>query len=113
MALLYSNENFPLKVAQLLRDMGHDVLSSHEAGNSNQRIPDEAVLAFAVQSNRILLTLNRRDFIALHSQTPNHAGIIVCTQSADLQEQAEQIHLVIQGAGSLTGTLIRVNRKPK
>lgn len=113
MALLYSNENFPLKVVQLLRDMGHDVLSSNEAGNSNQRVPDEDVLVFAIQSDRVLLTLNRRDFIALHQRISNHSGIIVCTQSADLQEQAEQIHLAIQAASSLAGKLIRVNRKPK
>ena len=62
------NENFPIKIAQHLRQMGHDVLSSHEAGKANQRIPDEEVLAFAAESGRILLTLNRWDFIVLHTK---------------------------------------------
>jgi hypothetical protein len=32
MALFYTNENFPIKIAQYLREMGHDVLTSYEAG---------------------------------------------------------------------------------
>ena len=68
MAALYTNENFPLKVVLALREMGHDVLTSYEAGNANQRIPDADVLEFAAKSGRILLTLNRRDFIALHEK---------------------------------------------
>ncbi len=75
MASFYTNENFPIKVALALREMGHDVLTSHEAGNANQRIPDEEVLEFAGKTGRILLTLNRRDFIDIHKKTPNHAGI--------------------------------------
>ena len=39
MASFYANENFPIKVAQYLREMGHDVLTSFEAGIANQRIP--------------------------------------------------------------------------
>ena len=53
MASFYTNENFPIKIAQHLRQMGHDVLTSHEAGNANQRIPDEELLAFAAESRRI------------------------------------------------------------
>ena len=79
MASFYTNENFPIKLVNYLREMGHDVLTSHEAGNANQRIPDEDVLAFAAKAGRILLTLNRRDFIELHEKISNHAGIIVCT----------------------------------
>ena len=66
MALFYTNENFPIKAAQYLREMGHDVLTSHEAGNANQRIPDADVLEFAAKAGRVLLTINRRDFIELH-----------------------------------------------
>jgi predicted nuclease of predicted toxin-antitoxin system len=79
MARLYSNENFPLKVAQALRANGHDVLTVVEAGQANQEISDEEVLAYATRENRAVLTLNRRDFIRLHQAQPNHAGIIVCT----------------------------------
>jgi len=35
MASFYANENFP-KVAHYLREMEHDVLTSHEAGNDRK-----------------------------------------------------------------------------
>ena len=110
MASFYTNETFPIKVAQYLRQMGHDVLTSHEAGKANQRIPDEEVLAFATQSGRILLTLNRWDFIVLHTNSAQHAGILVCTQNPDLFQQAEQIDKAVTEAGNMKGILIRVNR---
>ncbi|MBC7876133.1 MAG: DUF5615 family PIN-like protein [Anaerolineales bacterium] len=113
MASFYANENFPIKVVNYLREMGHDVLTSYEAGNANQRTPDEDVLAFAAKASRILLTLNRRDFIELHEKIPNHAGIIVCTQNPDLREQSEQINETVQQIGDLTGKLIRVNQKQR
>lgn len=110
MASFYTNENFPIRVTQYLREMGHDVLTSHEAGKANQRIPDEEVLAFAAEAGRILLTLNRRDFIDLHNKSAQHAGIIVCTQSPDLLQQAEQIHKAVTETGNIKGILMRVNR---
>ena len=113
MALFYTNENFPLKVIQYLREMGHDVLTSQEAGNANQRIPDEDVLAYAAKAGRILLTLNRRDFIALHGKTTNHAGIIVCTQNTDLREQSEQIDAAVRETSDFTSKLVRINRRQK
>ena len=113
MALFYTNENFPIGVVQHLREMGHNVLTSHEAGNANQRIPDEDVLEYATKAGRILLTLNRRDFIELHEKATNHAGIIVCTQNIDLREQSEQIDEAVQKAGDISGKLVRVNRKQK
>lgn len=111
MALFYTNENFPIKVAQYLREMGHDVLTSHEAGKANQRIPDADVLVYATETKRILLTLNRRDFITLHDQSAQHTGIIVCTQNPDLRQQAEQIDKAVGEVKSMTGILLRVNRK--
>lgn len=47
MAQLYSNENFPLPVVEELRRLGHDVLTTHEAGEAGKSVPDEQVLAFA------------------------------------------------------------------
>ncbi len=40
MARLYADEQFPLSVSELLRTMGHDVLTVQEAGNDNLGIPD-------------------------------------------------------------------------
>ncbi|MBI4025373.1 MAG: DUF5615 family PIN-like protein [Verrucomicrobia bacterium] len=65
MARFYSNENFPLPVVKELRRLGHDVLTSLDAGNANQRIADAEVLQFASQEGRILLTLNRKHFVPL------------------------------------------------
>lgn len=79
MARLYANENFPRRVVEALRILGHDVLTVFEAGNAGQSISDEEVLAFANRDHRAVLTLNRRDFIRLHRIQPDHSGIIVCT----------------------------------
>lgn len=63
MARFYSNENTPLPVVAELRRLGHDVLTSLDAGNANVSVPDADVLAFAARESRILLTHNRRDLI--------------------------------------------------
>lgn len=110
MADLYSNENFPLPVVEELRRLGHDVLTTQEAGNAGQAIPDEAVLKFAIDNNRTLLTINRKHFIRLHQQDANHAGIIVCTFDSNFIAQAQRIDLAIKTEPQLSGQLIRVNR---
>jgi predicted nuclease of predicted toxin-antitoxin system len=109
MTALYANENFPLQVVEALRRLGHDVLTSLEAGKAGQAVSDTDVLAFAKQKNRAVLTLNRRDFIKLHKLLPDHAGIIVCTQDPDTGRQAERIHQTILSK-SLAGQLLRINR---
>ena len=110
MALLYSNENFPLPVVAKLRELGYDVLTVLEAGQSDQAIEDDEVLAFATARDRAVLTINRKHFIALHRKTPAHAGIIVCTFDADFTGQAERIHAELSKHGILSGQLLRVNR---
>jgi predicted nuclease of predicted toxin-antitoxin system len=66
MARLYANENFPLPVVEELRATGHDVITVAETGKAEQAWPDEDVLEFAMQDDRVLLTLNRKHFIRLH-----------------------------------------------
>ena len=44
MSRFYSNENLPLEIVKSLRKFGHDVLTSVEAGQANQGIPDNEVL---------------------------------------------------------------------
>ena len=113
MARLYSNENFLLPVVKELRRLGHDVLTSQAAGNADQSIPDENVLAFAIETDRALLTLNRKHFIRLHYKQPNHSGIIVCTFDPDFVRQAYRIHTTLENQTKLEGQLIRVNRSSK
>jgi hypothetical protein len=112
MARLYGNENFPLPVIETLRQLGHDVLTVLESGHAGQAWPDNEVLAFATRKGRALLTLNRKHFIALHKESPAHAGIIGCTFDADFLAQAARIDQQIKSAGLLNGQLIRVNRPP-
>jgi predicted nuclease of predicted toxin-antitoxin system len=83
MARLYTDENLPSEVAIGLHERGHDVLTAREAGMANQRIQDQDVLAFATSQKRAVVTINRRDFIRLHTRQPDHAGIIVCTQDIE------------------------------
>lgn len=114
MARIYADENFPALAIEFLRSLGHDVLTTHEAGNSNQAIPDEAVLSFATTEKRAVLTLNRRDFFRLHQHNPIHAGIIACTEDVDFEALANRIHEVIKEyGGNLEGQTVRVNRPPE
>lgn len=111
MARFYSNENFPQQTVEALRQLGHDVLTSHDAGQSNQAIPDEGVLQFSTSKDRILLTLNRKHFVRLHDDIDgNHAGIIVCTQDLDYQGLAQRVDAAIAGHVPFAGMLVRVNR---
>ena len=57
MARFYSNENLPMAIVETLRSLGHDVLTSYEAGKANQGIPDDGVLAYAIAENRSVITL--------------------------------------------------------
>ncbi len=79
MAQLYANENFPTQVVARLHDLGHDVLTSHEAGNSGRAVPDDEVLRFAMEHHRVLISMNRRHFHRLHQLQPEHCGIVTCT----------------------------------
>jgi hypothetical protein len=112
-ARLYSNENFPLPVVEELRRLGHDVLTVLEAGKAEQAISDEDVLTLATQLGRAVLTLNRRHFVRLHGERPQHAGIIVCTYDPDFVAQAGRIHQRLSATDDLAGQLLRVNRPQK
>jgi hypothetical protein len=112
-AKLYSNENFPLPVVEELRRLGHDVLTIQETGKAGEAVKDEVLLEYALADDRSLLTLNRKHFIRLHGERPEHNGIIVCTVDADAIGQAARIHAAIEASGDLRGQLIRVNRPPR
>lgn len=110
MANLYADEQFPYVATARLRALGHDVLTVQEAGKGNQGIPDDEVLQFATSLDRAVLTLNRRDFVKLHRQDPNHAGIITCTDDPDKNVLGERIHLAIQDEPNLNQQLLRIVR---
>ncbi len=110
MAKLYADEDFPFPVVDALRQLDHEVLTVFEANRANQAVPDHEVLAFATEQGRALLTLNRRDFIRLHGEHPQHAGIIVCTHDLNFVALAERIDQAIRSVPELDGRLLRVNR---
>ena len=91
----YADEQFPLKSTQHLRSLGHDVQTVQQAGNDNQKITDADVLAYASAKGRAVLTLNRRDFIRLHQQNAQHAGIVVAKDDTDKVLLAERIHRTV------------------
>ena len=99
-----------MSVVETLRRPGHEVLTALEAGQANQRIPDDTVLEFATRSGRTILTLNRWDFVALHARVARHAGIVVCSQDPDADRLATAIDAAVQSATTLASALIRVNR---
>jgi hypothetical protein len=107
-ARFYADENFPRPVVEASRLLGHDVLSAYEAGRANQKIPDEAVLAFAHAHSRAVLTINRWDFIHMHDQGAEHSGIVACTRDPSAGELALRIHEAT--TGELKGQLFRIIR---
>ncbi len=111
MGRFYSNENVAAQVVAELRRLGHDVLTSFEAGKADAAVPDAEVLAFAAAASRILLTNNRRHFLRLHQRrTEDHAGIVLCTFDPDFGGQARRIHEAIAPVPEMKNQLIRVNR---
>jgi predicted nuclease of predicted toxin-antitoxin system len=110
MANLYADEQFPKNTTIALRSLGHNILTVQEAGNANQKIPDEDVLSFATADNRAVLTLNRCDFIRLHRQSTSHAGIIACSENNNFERLAEKIHEAISPLDNLNAQLIRIYR---
>lgn len=113
-ARLYSNENFPLDIVNKLRYLGHDVLTSYDAKQANQGIPDDDVLKFAHQQERVVITLNREDFMELHKRGQEHSGIILCKEcqgNFDYEQQALKIHELISDACELKSRLFRVKKQ--
>lgn len=110
MARFLADENVPQPVVEELRRLGHDVVTLLDLGRANLRLPDEEVLALAVDDGRAVLTLNRRDFVHLHQKVSEHAGIVVCTVDVDFEGQAARIAQATAESPALAGRLVRVNR---
>jgi predicted nuclease of predicted toxin-antitoxin system len=108
----YSNENLSIDLVEMLRELNYDVLTSYQAGQTNQGIPDDEVLAYATANHRCVVTFNRDDFVALHRSGVNHAGIIICKDDRDYLGQAQALHAYLETQTcSLENHLIRVQRQ--
>jgi hypothetical protein len=110
MARLYTDEDFPMPVVRELRKLGHDVLTAKEAGQANQGIPDEDVVAYAISQGRAAVTRNRRHFIRLHFRVRPHFGIIVCSTDRNYSAKAQKIHQAILNCPTLDNQLLRIYR---
>jgi hypothetical protein len=110
LAKFYSDENFPYASVEALRKLGHDVLTVFEAGKAGQRIPDNQVLGYATQEERIALTFNRKDFIRLHQKNPKHTGIIVCKVDVDFEALAARIDGAVKEHDVMRNQLVWVSR---
>jgi hypothetical protein len=110
-ARFYSNENIAIQVVTALRRLGHDVLTSFDAGKTNRAVPDVEVLAFAASEDRILLSHNRRHFLRIHQhRTEDHSGVVLCTFDSDFTRQVQRIHEAVAAEREMKDLLIRVNR---
>ena len=95
--LLIDEDSQALPLVKTLRKANHDVVTVNEANLMGQ--PDNVVLEYATQNDRIVLTRNCRDFEgegcavarripnhlveALHEANPNHPGIFAVYQEAN------------------------------
>jgi hypothetical protein len=110
LAKFYSAENFPYAAVEALRKLGHNVLTTLEAGQADQRIPDHEVLQYATQEDRIVLTFNRKDFIKLHEKDTSHVGIVVCKVDVDFEALASRIDKAVKEKDTMQHQLVRVTR---
>lgn len=90
--LLIDEDSLAKVLVKMLRSAGHDVITVNEVGLMSQ--PDPVVLDYARQNNRILLTLNGRDFEALHQKNFNHPGILVIYENKDYSKDMNRQEIV-------------------
>jgi predicted nuclease of predicted toxin-antitoxin system len=90
---LYLDENVPMSAATNLRSRGHDATTAQEAGLKGAS--DDQQMAFAIQSNRTLVTSNVRHFLAifrsLHSEHRSHPGLILVTRPMSVGELVQAL----------------------
>jgi predicted nuclease of predicted toxin-antitoxin system len=108
MIRFYANENLSAVVVKHLRSLGHDVLTSYDAGNANQGIPDDQVLVTATVDERCVITFNRKDFLALHRSGVDHAGIVIFKDDRDRIQQAQMVDEELSKESSLKNRCFRV-----
>lgn len=95
MARLYADENVALRLVEFLQDLGHDIVTVHQAGRANLGLEDDLVLSDAVAKGRVALTNNRKDFRKLHRDGQDHIGIVEYTIDTDLEGLARRIRAAV------------------
>ena len=97
---LYLDEHLSPRLSLQLRRHGFDVISTHDAEMLSQS--DDAQLTFAISQQRVLVTINFRDFQELHgkysSENLAHWGIVFTTE----ERFSVLIHRLLRLLNSLT-----------
>lgn len=109
----YSNENFAFNMVKILRALGHKVITSYDAGQANQAIPDNEVLNYASQNDLVVITFNRDDFVELHNNGIQHSGIIICKTDRNYRGQIDFLDNYLRTQNSLVNRLIRIKKQQK
>ncbi len=78
--LLLDEDSQAKYLVNALKAAGHAVLTANDAEITG--FPDDKVLDYARQHNRILLTRNCDDFRTLHQANSTHPGILAVYQDA-------------------------------
>ena len=88
---LYLDEHVNPLLAALLQSLGHDVLTTHEAGNDGAN--DEAQMTFAAENGRAILTYDIKDYPRMATEWSlagrHHFGVIIARRSSaqDLRQR--------------------------
>ena len=79
---LYFDHDISWRLAEQLRDRGHDAIGAWEVGNAE--LADHSQLEYAANEERVLVTCNAQDFAPLYLEWWNegwhHSGIITSVQ---------------------------------
>lgn len=89
----YTDEHIPSAVVAGLRRRDIDVLTTAEAGMLGAS--DEAQLALATEQQRVMFTQDD-DFLRLHAQGIEHAGIVYVHQGKPIGDLVRGSHLIYQ-----------------
>jgi hypothetical protein len=75
MDILLDEDSESHRLVTLLQGSGHTVLTVTDLKLVGEE--DEVILAHAKAEDRVLLTKNAKDFVALHKASTDHPGIMV------------------------------------
>ena len=118
MAKFLADESYPFAIQNKLRRLGHDVNHSRhfDQKKSEDGKSDAEILSIAASEDRIVITLNRKDFYALHhlGKIPGHPGIIACPLDRGNEDwQATQIDELVKRHKHLDGQFFVIEKRAK
>jgi len=85
---ILADEHVPIAVVNQLRAVGIDAVAVDEEGLKGRS--DGEVLAYAVESNRAVLTSDQEDFMQL-GRDEEHKGVVVVTKRLGIGETVREV----------------------